>query len=81
MIGVAIQSGPGDQVATAMHEHQYAWPGIADPDGEVLRQYGFHGVPAFVIIDPDGNIASLSSGYTSELGLRLRLWWATRTSL
>ena len=45
---------------------------------EIFRQYGFRGVPAFVVIDPSGEIRSISLGYTSEIGLRLRLWWASR---
>ena len=28
------------------------------------------------ILDPAGNIRFVSQGYTSEIGLRLRLWWA-----
>jgi hypothetical protein len=51
-----------------------------DPDSEIFRRYGLHGVPAFVIIAPDGNIRAATFGYTSETGLRLRLWWAQRNT-
>jgi len=76
---VAIQSGPPAAVAATMRERGYAWPvTLADPSAEILRRYGLRGVPAFVVIGPDGGIRSLSLGWTSEFGLRLRLWWASR---
>ena len=61
-----------------MRERDYRWPTLADPEADIFRQYGFRGVPAFVVIDPSGEIRSISLGYTSEIGLRLRLWWASR---
>lgn len=78
LITVAMQSGPAEKVAETMRQREYAWPTIADPSSDIFRQYGFQGVPAFVIVDPDGNISSTSIGYTSEIGLRLRLWWASQ---
>jgi thiol-disulfide isomerase/thioredoxin len=75
---LANQSGPADAVRQVMAERGYAWPTLADPDGQAMRDYRLPGVPAFVIIDPQGQIRFVSVGYTSELGLRLRLWWAGR---
>ncbi|MDP2880199.1 MAG: protein disulfide oxidoreductase [Azonexus sp.] len=78
VITVAMQSGAAEKVAETMRQREYTWPTIADPASEIFRQYGFQGVPAFVIVGPDGNISSTAIGYTSEIGLRLRLWWASR---
>jgi len=75
---IAIQSGGPDEVAATMRRRGYAWPTLADPDGQLLGRYGLNGVPAMVIIGPDGRIRFSTLGYTSELGLRLRLWWASR---
>lgn len=58
----------------------YGWPTVVDPAAEILRRYGLAGVPAFIVIDPAGDIRFVAVGYTSELGLRLRLWWAGRAS-
>ena len=77
---VAIQSGTAEQVARVMAEKGYRWPTLPDPAGEVLRQYGLAGPPAFIVINPAGDVRFVSLGYTSELGLRLRLWWAGRES-
>lgn len=76
VITIAIQSGPPAAVGQVMGQRGYHWPALADPEGEIFRQYGFRGVPAFIIIDPSGNIRSVTMGYTSEIGLGLRLWWA-----
>ena len=77
---IAIQSGTAEQVAGVMATRGYRWPTLADPAAEVLRQFGLAGTPAFVIIDAAGAVRFVSLGYTSEPGLRLRLWWAGRTS-
>jgi len=78
VISIASQSGPAATVGNAMAERGYAWPTLADPPGDLLKRYGLPGVPAFIIIDPAGDIRFVSVGYTSEIGLRLRLWWASR---
>ena len=61
-----------------MREKDYHWSTVVDPKAEILRRYGLPGTPAFAIIDPAGDISFVSVGYTSEIGLRLRLWWAGR---
>ena len=76
---LAVQSGEAAEVAKVMQEKGYAWPTLADPRGSLLRQYGLPGTPSFVIIAPDGRIRFVTVGYTSEIGLRLRLWWASQS--
>ena len=76
-VTTAIQSGDASAVAKLIQQRGYDWPiTLADPQAEHFRHYGFQGVPAMAILDPAGNIRFVSQGYTSEIGLRLRLWWA-----
>ena len=75
---VAMQSGPPGQVSRHLAGKGLAWPALMDSDGGIAAAYGLRGVPAFVVIDRSGAIRSVSVGYTSELGMRLRLWWAER---
>ena len=77
VITVAMQSGPADKVAETMRQRGYAWATLPDPMAEVFLQYGTRVVPAFIIVDPAGNVRAVTIGYTSEIGLRLRLWWAS----
>ena len=75
---IAMQSGTVGEVAAHMAARGYAWPTLADARGEITKRYGFAGVPAFAVIDPAGEIRFVAMGWTSEIGLRLRLWWAGR---
>lgn len=75
---VAMQSGTAEQVRQHLREKGLAWPTLVDADGRIAAGYGLKGVPAFVVIGRDGAIRSVSTGYTSELGMRARLWWAAR---
>ena len=38
--------------------------------------YGVTGVPSFFVLDGDGQIRFIERGYTTSIGLRLRLWLA-----
>ena len=80
VISIATQSGDAAAVSRFMAEQDYRWPTLNDPQGIFTKTFGIPGTPAFVIIAPDGNIRFVSIGYTSEIGLRLRLWWANRDS-
>lgn len=77
VLSIALQSGAADRVAQTLAEHRHDWLTVADEDGLITARYGFKGVPAFVVVDAAGNIRFAEAGYTSEKGLRLRLWWAT----
>ena len=75
---LATQSGDAAAVRRFMQEKGYQWPTLADPHGQIMQRYRLPGTPAFVVIAPDGNTRFVSVGYTTEIGLRLRLWWAGR---
>ena len=77
---IAVQSGTPEAIAAYMREHGYGWPTLPDPQGTLLRRYGLPGTPAFVIVAPNGDIRFVTAGYTAEIGLRLRLWWASRAN-
>jgi thioredoxin-related protein len=50
---------------------------INDRYGDIAKNYGVKAVPAVFFTDASGNIVFNSSGYTSEWGLRIRLWLAS----
>ena len=51
---------------------------VLDEDGAISKRYGLRGVPAVFVLDGSGKIRFSSVGYTSELGIRIRLWLAGR---
>ena len=75
---IAMQSGDAAAVQRVLAERGLAWPALVDESGAIAARYGLPGVPAFVVIDADGRVRSAQLGYTSEIGMRLRLWLAGR---
>lgn len=75
-ITVAMQSGKADAVTSHMREQGIAFPVVNDPDGSIARAWGVHAVPVSFIVAPDGKIRFVEVGYTTGMGLRIRLWLA-----
>ena len=78
VISVAMDSASPEQIRSYMLDKQVDYPVIHDPDSRIAREYGVIGVPSSFVLDADGVIRFVEVGYTTELGLRLRLWWAGR---
>ncbi len=76
VITIAMQSGKPEEVAAYMQAQGIAFPVLNDEEGWISQQWGVHAVPASFIIDRTGHIRFIEVGYTTGLGLRLRLWWA-----
>ncbi|MDH5182594.1 MAG: protein disulfide oxidoreductase [Gammaproteobacteria bacterium] len=47
---------------------------LYDPDGVLAKRYGISAVPSFFILDEKGDIRFIERGFTSSMGLRLRLF-------
>lgn len=76
VITVAMQSGKPEEVSKFMREQGIAFPVLNDPDGSLSSAWGVHATPASFIVDTHGNIRFVEVGYTTGIGLRLRLWLA-----
>jgi thiol-disulfide isomerase/thioredoxin len=49
---------------------------LLDRDGQWLSVFGSKALPTDIVVDAQGNIASTELGYTSTLGIWIRLWLA-----
>lgn len=76
VITVAMQSGGADKISQHMHEQGIDFPVLSDQSGKISSAWGVHAVPASFIISRDGTIRFAEVGYTTGIGLRLRLWLA-----
>ena len=76
MVSIAMQSGGQAEVLRHMRERGIDFPVLNDPQGNIARAWGVHGVPASFIISPDGKVRFVEVGYTTGIGIRLRLWLA-----
>ena len=76
VITVAMQSGSAVDVRHHLQQAGLDFPVINDPDGRIARRFGVVAVPASFVVDARNHIAFRERGYTSEAGLRIRLWLA-----
>ncbi len=76
-ITVAMQSGAAAAVAEHLNKEALSFPVLNDPDGAISAQWGVRAVPTSFVVDGAGQIRFVEVGYTTSLGLRLRLWWAS----
>jgi len=74
VITVAMQSEGDAAVGGYLKEHGLHYPVLNDPDGALARRYGVRAVPALFVVDREGMIRFTEVGYTTEPGIRARLW-------
>lgn len=77
VITVASWSEGAQAVAEYMRQENLDMPVLVDDEGRWARVYGVNAVPSSFILDENGMIQFVESGYTTEIGLRWRLWWLT----
>ncbi|MBN2865131.1 MAG: redoxin domain-containing protein [Thiotrichales bacterium] len=81
VINIATQSGDDQALFDYAKENEMnAAIIVNDFNGKLMSLFGSKAVPADFIIAPGGEIQFVEVGFTSELGLRLRLWWAGLSS-
>ncbi len=76
VITVAMQSEGSAEVSRHLAREGLHFPVVNDPEGRLSAAWGVHAVPASFIVNPDGQVRFIEVGYTTEIGLRLRLWLA-----
>jgi peroxiredoxin len=69
VLAVNSQESP-DTVAAFLGEHDFSFPVLLDPDGEVMREYGVLGLPTSFFIDRDGAMRGVWSGQLSPARLK-----------
>lgn len=74
---VALRSGD-DKALKQWLEHRYvSLPVVNDRQGALFRRWQVSVTPTLVILSR-GEVKSVTTGWTSGWGMRLRLWWAAR---
>lgn len=77
VIGIASQSGSVAEVKAYVEEHGVSYPILVDPHGFNAKQWGIVGFPTSFVIGKDNQIKFVDVGFTSEFGVRARLWLAS----
>ncbi len=76
VLTIAMQSGDADEVSKYLRDEGLDWATIVDESGELSRGFGVTGVPASFVLDGAGQVRFKEVGYTTNWGLRARLWLA-----
>ena len=74
VLTIATQSGSRKNVSDYVIEHKITAPVMVDEHGRLSKIYGIKAFPTTFVLNPDGSISNIEVGYTSEWGLRFRLW-------
>lgn len=77
VLTIAMQSGNRQAMQNYMAENNLSFAVFNDPTGTVSRSWGVHATPSSFILDRNGEVRFTEVGYTTEWGLRLRLWLAS----
>jgi thiol-disulfide isomerase/thioredoxin len=76
VITIAMSSGDDAEIRRFLQREGLNFPVINDRAGDLARRFGVTGVPVSFVVDADNRIRFVERGYTTEWGLRLRLWLA-----
>lgn len=76
VITIAMQSGDNNELKQFMQEEKLSFNVINDKSGKLSKDYRIKGVPVSFIVNKENKIEFVEVGYTTELGLQMRLWWA-----
>ncbi|VAW72689.1 hypothetical protein MNBD_GAMMA10-2636 [hydrothermal vent metagenome] len=75
VISVATWAESKREVVQYLRKEGLELPVIVDVDQHWAKQYAIKAVPYSFIVDRYGRIRFVEKGYSSELGLRARMWW------
>ncbi|MGB5396232.1 MAG: protein disulfide oxidoreductase [Gammaproteobacteria bacterium] len=77
VVSVASWSEGEAEVKKYMRDNELTFPVMLDDSGKLAESFGLKGVPTSFILSPSGEIEYVETGYTTEAGLRFRLWLST----
>jgi thiol-disulfide isomerase/thioredoxin len=73
VLTVAVESGDDAEIGAFMQEKGYTFPVLNDNDGSIRRLFKVKAFPTTFILDKNGEIVFTEVGYTSGIGLRIRM--------
>ena len=76
VITIAVKSGTDAEIKKYLDSHDYTYKVVNDKDGTLSRKFQISGFPTTFIYDKNKKLLFKEVGYSSTLGLWLRLLWA-----
>ena len=76
VITIAVNSGTDYEIKKYLDENRLSFKTHNDKDATLSKKFNISAYPTTFIYDQKGNLLFSEVGYTSTLGLYLRMWWA-----
>ncbi|EHP29238.1 putative thioredoxin [Sulfurimonas gotlandica GD1] len=76
VLTIAVSSGDDYEVKKYMHEHDLNYKVYNDANGFFAKEFNIAAYPTTFIYDKNKNLVFSEVGFTSTLGLWLRMWLA-----
>ena len=77
VLAIALRSGSDIHVVRLLHGKHLVLPVVNDPAGELSDSWKINASPTYLIVS-QGRVVQSTSGWTSTLSLRMRLWWVNK---
>jgi thiol-disulfide isomerase/thioredoxin len=75
VVSVALRSGDDATLSNWLARKHYVMPTVNDATGQLSRSWQVQVTPTLMIVSK-GEVKSVTTGFTSGWGMKLRLWWA-----
>ncbi len=79
VLTIAVNSGGNSSLKAFMRQKGLAFKVLNDPKGLWARRFRIHAFPTTFIYDSKGKLRFAEVGYTTTIGLLVRLWWVGLT--
>lgn len=80
VLTVVVKSGNDYEIKKYMDEHKLNFRVINDNDGSMARKFNISMFPTTIIYDKNKNTAFTDVGYTSAIGMLLKVWWVEKSN-
>ena len=77
VITIAVKSGTKEEINTWLSENSYDFKVINDNTGILSSKFKVAAFPTTFIYNKNKELVFSDVGYTSTIGLYLRMWWAS----
>ncbi len=77
VLTVALKSGNDSKIEEYLKSQDLSFRVVNDYDGSITQKFNVSVFPTTIIYDKGGNELFSDVGYTTTLGLWLRMWWAS----
>jgi len=77
VITIAVKSGTNQEIQNYLNERGFDFKFINDENGILAQKFGVNVYPTTFIYNKNKELIFSDVGYTSTLGLYLRMWWTS----